>query len=1072
MSRLSLIGAVVILSIQLSCSVNIDQSPMITDSCVPQSIIESGGSSRYLWGLWLFRYDPVDQSLESIPSRSAEFHLNLVRMLEITLCQDCLKISNPQLIPPDQLSVDLTLKHPIESNLDLTGFDVRGVFISSGDFTFPYCERLVSYGGEYPLLLESDGYTALFNPTEFPESSGLPPVLKYTRGRYAVGQDPVATLNPFVAFGKENPRRMFLPGSEETISVVLKLPGGPFCFGYAVDASWVNPGIPVENPETDFPPEANCPEAYMLSARLTERLFDLPGSTASFEAIAWDHQGRDTIQNVLIEAPDIFENQIELDFLSLNPDGSAVFEGNLSNDLGAEQGIYPVLVQVRDSIADPNLGDMDAWLVRDIEVSHHEVNDEQPVAVAEFDPENPLVCESIIFDASGSYDPDGGEIISWQWDWDSNGVYDDEGEVTQHSWLETGDYSVQLMVTDDEGSKDELDAPLEFHVGQALPTAVASIPTTYSGEPVILDASGSYDNDCDGQSIKHCTWWLVDENGLPDELFNLPCEIVMEELDVWAQGDPAQLDIGGIGDGYVRLEVVDDEDSTDQLDEPAHFSIINDPDKNGWARTWGNCCLSPTFITYNMHNDIDVAIDPLGNICVGMTYYSANQYNDTDLDPGPALDFHPSVGYYEVRHAVIKMDPEGKFIWADTWGIGSDYDSLCAIATDSAGNILVTGSFRGTADFDPGSGVVERTALGWADVYIVMLNPDGDLVWIQTFGGEGLEAGSAVTTDDSDNVYIAGWFSYISDFDPGPGTDERTAVAITDAFVSKFNSDGVYQWARVWGGDENTHLSTFGDKATGVVAADDKVFIVGLFGGEADFDPGPGEDIHVDNGGYSDAFLTAFDDSGDFLWARTWGGFDGPYFGNQAKGIAYDGHGFLHVVGRFFGECDFDPGPETDTLVASNSDCFLATYNLAGDYERALVWGGSSIDFAEDIVADSTGDNYWITGGFSGTADLDPSANEHLETATATMFVYLIKIDSMGNLASAGTWGGNGGSPDYYNLALNLDINLTDDVFVTGFFAGECDFDPGPGEDSRYAINGNNVEHSHFLSKFPSDGAW
>src|SRR4030042_1761960 len=107
MSRSGFLLAILVVSIQLSCSVNLDRSPVIADSNASPSINDAGSSSRYLWGYRLFRYDPSDHSLVSIPLRSAEFHLNAVRMLEVTLCQDCLKISNAHLVQPDQLSVDL-----------------------------------------------------------------------------------------------------------------------------------------------------------------------------------------------------------------------------------------------------------------------------------------------------------------------------------------------------------------------------------------------------------------------------------------------------------------------------------------------------------------------------------------------------------------------------------------------------------------------------------------------------------------------------------------------------------------------------------------------------------------------------------------------------------------------------------------------------------------------------------------------------------------------------------------------------------------------------------------------------
>lgn len=53
-------------------------------------------------------------------------------------------------------------------------------------------------------------------------------------------------------------------------------------------------------------------------------------------------------------------------------------------------------------------------------------------------------------DASKSYDPDG-EIVSYQWDWNEDGVYDATGVTTEHDYLTEGGHRVTLKVTDNDG---------------------------------------------------------------------------------------------------------------------------------------------------------------------------------------------------------------------------------------------------------------------------------------------------------------------------------------------------------------------------------------------------------------------------------------------------------------------------------------------------------------------------------------------------------------------------------------------------------------------------------------------
>jgi hypothetical protein len=64
-------------------------------------------------------------------------------------------------------------------------------------------------------------------------------------------------------------------------------------------------------------------------------------------------------------------------------------------------------------------------------------------------PTLPKPGETIFFDASASYDPDG-HIVSYEWDWDNDGIFDENktNPTATHSWYSTGNYPINLKVTD------------------------------------------------------------------------------------------------------------------------------------------------------------------------------------------------------------------------------------------------------------------------------------------------------------------------------------------------------------------------------------------------------------------------------------------------------------------------------------------------------------------------------------------------------------------------------------------------------------------------------------------------
>jgi hypothetical protein len=261
--------------IALSCSGSKESIPT-TPGSLSSERTGQRAPGRTLLGMWDIAVSADRQTVELIPMRAADLHLNVTRLIEVAPCSTCLTISNLKVLPPDKIQVDLKLQHPFAGLIKYTGFDVRGIFISQADYDFPSSGRTIAWGDSVPKLLDGDGYTSLFNPTEFPETK--PAALGYIPGKKATGGwTSPATLNPFVAYAKDKPRRMFEAGSAETKTVTIQAPAGPLHFGYAIDVSWF-PADNVIDPETDFPASANCIEAYQISAEAGAGLTPSMGS--------------------------------------------------------------------------------------------------------------------------------------------------------------------------------------------------------------------------------------------------------------------------------------------------------------------------------------------------------------------------------------------------------------------------------------------------------------------------------------------------------------------------------------------------------------------------------------------------------------------------------------------------------------------------------------------------------------------------------------------------------------------------------------------------------------------------
>jgi len=209
---------------------------------------------------------------------------------------------------------------------------------------------------------------------------------------------------------------------------------------------------------------------------------------------------------------------------------------------------------------------------------------------------------------------------------------------------------------------------------------------------------------------------------------------------------------------------------------------------------------------------------------------------------------------------------------AITWG-GTGDDEGIATAVDGSGNIYVTGYFNGAVDFNPADdGIDTHTSNGKRDVFLSKFDSSRNFLWTKTWGGIGDERGGSIVVDSLGNVYVSGPFQNTVDFNPAGGAPHASnAGSANNIFLSKFASDGTFQWVNTWGpsdgGAESYSIALDGSN---------NIYVVGDFSGSTcDFNPWGTHDWLANHpagsGGvrFFDAYLSKFDSNGNFLWAKT-----------------------------------------------------------------------------------------------------------------------------------------------------------------------------------------------------------
>jgi len=371
-------------------------------------------------------------------------------------------------------------------------------------------------------------------------------------------------------------------------------------------------------------------------------------------------------------------------------------------------------------------------------------------------------------------------------------------------------------------------------------------------------------------------------------------------------------------------------------------------------------------------------VDDTGNV-----YITGSFLNTVDFDPGPGTFNLTSNGVGDAY--VSKLDSNGNFLWAKQFG-GTDNLRAWSISVDKLGYVYSIGDFKGTADFDPGTGTSNLTSTGSDyDSYISKLNPNGDFVWVKRIGGSGDQLAYHIALDSSSNIYTSGTFDSNTDFDPGSGASYMNASGTFDAFIQKLDSSGSFIWAKKIGGVSSASIIDHEIDVNG------SIYFTGLLNGTIDFDPGPGTHNLT---GSLDSYIAKFDKDGIFLWVKRLAG------STHMNSICLDTKDGVYSTGYFYNTVDFDPGPGVFNMTAPYN-IFLSKLDTNGNFSWAKEMGGAAntSDIGHSVLVNYRGDIY-STGKFRDTANFDFGIGNVNFGANGLDDIYIHKISQCVNTTS------------------------------------------------------------------------
>lgn len=417
---------------------------------------------------------------------------------------------------------------------------------------------------------------------------------------------------------------------------------------------------------------------------------------------------------------------------------------------------------------------------------------------------------------------------------------------------------------------------------------------------------------------------------------------------------------------------------------------------------------------------------------IGTDIYSTGSFtSSTDLDPSSGTLSFTSNGDHDVY--IQKLDENGNFLWGKTvGGTGNDFGRMI---NDYGTHIIISGTFQDSVDFNPGTPTHFKTSNGGYDVFVLALDANGDFLWVNTFGGTGNDAFGGQEKDGNDDLVITGGFTYDMTVDVAgtPTTITSASGDKTDVFFMKIDLSGNLSWISSIGG-------TGINAGRGVaIKANNHMLFSGRYRNIMDANPGTGTFSLSSVGGYS-IYLLELDTQGDFVNAFS--------IDNAADMETYDmeldANENIYLTGFYKGTADFDMKSGMDSRTSNgDQDSYVVKYTPNKDLVWAKTFGSSGLEQSLGVEVSANGDVYTV-GRYSDVTDFDPNTGVVNHTAVGPSYdMYFHKLDSTGNFEWVHTYGNIDN-----DIARGLEIDPDGNVYVSGSFAYDIDFDPTTGIDS------------------------
>lgn len=388
---------------------------------------------------------------------------------------------------------------------------------------------------------------------------------------------------------------------------------------------------------------------------------------------------------------------------------------------------------------------------------------------------------------------------------------------------------------------------------------------------------------------------------------------------------------------------------------------------------------------------------------------------------------------------VAKYDECGDLIWVNPYGVAPPPafgTRAFDLAVGPNGDVYVTGVLSG-ADADFGNGFIISSPENLT--FVQKIEPVLGLTqWVTQATLGDRNAGTTITVDDNDRIYVAGRFQD----EPGIpgltmtlGTQSETFVHANDVYAAALDNAGNVAWLKRLGLTSGI-ISTY-DVLEAIDVNASTVYVSGSYDGSISFGSQPVKTTT----GLNDIYIARYDiNTGVDQGIVSLGSATSE---DIHRDMVVDINGDAYVTGSFTNSVTY-PGPGGTLTSTGGEDGFVIKVKPAGNVSWAEQIEGSGAGLADDEQGTGIGldanDNVYVCGRFlSEFADI--STYQAQGSVAQDPFGFVAQYDNSGNF----NWAIEPNQISATYLVNPWDIIVTDNgtTYTTGLFDGEIDFSTG-----------------------------